>query len=158
MKIEEIMTRSPRACRETDTLDCACHVMWDNDCGVVPVVDGGSRVVGMITDRDICMASFFQGRLLHQIPISAAMSRAVCSIVADDTVEAAEELMSRHQVRRLPVTDGEGRLVGILSLNDIAREAARERNEKIKRVSETGVAETVAAVGARHHGGAPLRT
>jgi CBS domain-containing protein len=150
MRIEEIMTREPRSCGPKDTVENACRVMWDCDCGVVPIVDADKKVIGMLTDRDVCMAAYLQGKTLREIPVSAAMSKAVCSLRQDETVEKAEQVMSSAQVRRLPVTDAGGRLVGILSINDIARTAARGG----ARVSEAGVAETLAAVGEPHHEGA----
>jgi CBS domain-containing protein len=95
-------------------------MMWDHDCGCIPIRDG-DHVVGMITDRDICMAAHFKGKPIRDIRIEEAMSRDVAVCRPGDPLETAEAIMMRAQVRRLPVTDASGRLVGILSLNDIAR-------------------------------------
>jgi CBS domain-containing protein len=133
MKVEELMTASVKACRLDDSLNTAAQIMWDNDCGCVPVVDPADYVVGMLTDRDVCMAAYIQGRPLREIRVSSAMSRGVFTCKLDDTVAAAEEVMRMHQIRRLPVVDERGCLVGILSLNDIACEAERERSLKGKR-------------------------
>lgn len=79
----------------------------------------------MITDRDICIAAYTQNQLLHQIPVSTIAMKPVVSVRMDDPAQVAERLMEEHQVRRVAVVDGEGRLVGVLSLNDLARAAGR---------------------------------
>ena len=147
MKVEQLMARSVRACRPDDTLNTAAEIMWENDCGCVPVVDVGNHVVGMVTDRDVCMAAYIQGRRLNEMRVSSAMSREVFSCKFDDAIAAAEEVLRVHAVRRLPVVDESGVLVGILSMNDIACEAERERRQKGKRqITSDEVAMTLGAV------------
>jgi CBS domain-containing protein len=149
MKVEQLMTRTVKACSPDDTLNRAAQLMWEGDCGCLPVVstDGDGRVIGVITDRDICMAAYTQGRRLSEIPVASAMAREVIACRPSDGVSQAEALMRDHQVRRLPVVDGAGRLVGILSLNDIAREAQREATGAgRKEVTQADVAETLAQV------------
>jgi len=90
--------------------------MWDHDCGCVPVVDEFNTIQGMITDRDVCMAALMQGRSLSEIPIGSAMSRAIDGCSPSDDVEKATELMRVRRVRRVPVLDAEGRVLGVLSL------------------------------------------
>jgi CBS-domain-containing membrane protein len=80
----------------------------------------------MITDRDICMAAYTQGKPLQEIRVQSAMSKDVVSCKSTDSLEQAEELMRRNKVRRLPVVDAEKRLVGLLSLHDVARAALSE--------------------------------
>jgi CBS domain-containing protein len=151
MKVEEIMTRDVKTCRLQDTLNAAACLLWEADCGCAPVVDAESRVIGMITDRDICMSAYFRDRPLSTLLVSDAMSVQVFSCVPGDSVEQAEQTMRERQVRRLPVTDESGRIVGILSLNDIAREAENGRiGRKRKSVKPTAVAATLAAVGEPH--------
>ncbi len=123
VRVAEVMTRNPRTCGPGDTLHRAAQIMWETDCGCVPVVDGDGRVHAMITDRDICMAALTQGRHLGEISVSSAASKGVIAAREGDSLEMAEELMKRHQIRRLPVTDAEGRLLGILSMGDLARHA-----------------------------------
>src|SRR5438046_1875104 len=77
MKVEEIMSVDLETCRLEDTLNRPAQIMWEHDCGVVPVVDGEARVVGIITDRDICIAAYTQGRPLSEIPVSSACSQNV---------------------------------------------------------------------------------
>jgi CBS domain-containing protein len=142
MRIEQIMSQPAITCRQDETLGTAAGLMWDHDCGVVPVVDDGGAVVGMLTDRDISMAAYTQGKPLHAIPVSAAMAKRVFSCHPDETVEAAERLMAEKQVRRVPVVDADGRPVGLLSLNDLARHGASARGDAAQRE----VAETLASI------------
>lgn len=148
MKVRELMTTDVRACSQYDTLNKAAQIMWENDCGAVPVVDEDLRVIGMVTDRDICMAAYTQGVLLTDSRAERAMARGAYTCAPGDEVAAAEKLMRERQVRRLPVTDGDGRLVGIISLNDIARRADRERASKSKRrqVKDAEIVETLGAI------------
>ena len=147
MYVKDIMTKDVKTCWRHDSLNDAAKLFWDHDCGCSPVVDEEQKVVGMLTDRDLCMAAYFKGKPLGEIPVDATMSRQVCTCKADDTLVAAEKLMRSRKVRRLPVTDAAGRIVGIISLNDIALEAARERTQQGRReLSDAEVSETLAAV------------
>jgi CBS domain-containing protein len=146
MNIGQLMTHNVRACSSEDTLDTVAQIMWDNDCGCVPVVDAQRRVVGIITDRDVCMAAYTQGASLRALRVSGAMSKEVFSCKPEDTLAAAEELMRAKQIRRLPVADADGLLVGIVSLNDIAREAEHERSQAKREVTTDEVGLTLAAI------------
>ncbi len=148
MKVEELMTADVGACRPFDTVDRSAKVMWERDCGAVPVVDQEGRVIAMLTDRDICMAALTQGRPLGGIHVSSAMSRRLWSCRPKDEVKDAEKLMRAHQVRRLPVVDAEGKLVGLLSISDLARVAvsAKATRAKKKPVAAADVGETLGAI------------
>jgi CBS domain-containing protein len=124
MTLEQLMTRDLSACSPNDTLDCAARIMWERDCGVVPIVVSG-RAVGVITDRDICMAAYTQGKRLSDIPVSTVAMKSVVSARRQDSPETAEQLMRKYQVRRLLVTDEDGRLLGLVSLGDLARVSSR---------------------------------
>lgn len=126
MKIENVMTRGVKTCRPEDTLARAAQIFWDLDCGVVPVVDGENRVVGMLTDRDVCMAAWFGGRPLDALCVADAMADRVYVCRTDDSIASASSMMRAKRVRRLPVLDEAGRLAGIVSLNDLVRHAARD--------------------------------
>jgi CBS domain-containing protein len=143
MRVDRLMSQPAITCGESDTLNAAAHLMWTHDCGVIPVVNQSGRLVGIVTDRDLCMATYTQGRLLHWIPVSAVMTKHVCSCHAADSVKDAEALMSEKQVRRLPVIDEDGRPVGVLSLGDIARHAAARRG---RRRAQRAVAKALAAI------------
>jgi CBS domain-containing protein len=145
MKVQEIMSTRLETCRPEDTLERAAQIMWDCDCGVVPVVGDDGKVVGMITDRDICMAAYTQGRPLGLMLVSSACSRSLRSCAPDDPIEEAEAIMAAAQVRRLPVIDGDGRLCGIVSLADFAHRV-RPGNGKPDGLSLDRVAATLAAI------------
>ena len=150
MKVEKLMTKSPAACSASDTLTEAARLMWENDCGCIPVVEGtgnggDARLVGMITDRDICMAAYSRGQRLDEIEVGNAMATDVYACRPGDTVEKAEATMRDAQIRRLPVID-DGCLVGILSLADIALVASRQQSSKRREVSEEEVGDTLASI------------
>jgi CBS domain-containing protein len=146
MKISQIMTTDVETCAPEDNLAAAACRMWDCDIGCLPVVDADGQVVGMVTDRDVCMAALTRGQPLHDIPVSVAMSQEVLSCAPDATLIEAEEIMRSGQVRRLPVIDSEACLVGIVSLNDLARLAEREIGRKNHDLGAQEVAATLAAV------------
>ena len=145
MKIKELMTRDVATCRTSDSTRDAAHLMWEKDCGVLPVVDEQQRLIGMMTDRDVCMAGYTTGRKLDQILVGDVMSRNVQSCSPDDSLDAAETFMKKRHVRRLPVVDSQSHVVGILSLNDLARGAV-EQDEADGGLSREEVAETLASV------------
>lgn len=149
MNVETIMTREVKTCRPSDTLDTPTRIMWENDCGCVPVVGDDRRVLGVITDRDICMAAWTQGGCLREMRVSGVFSKQPHTCDAHATLASAEQIMRDHQVRRLPVVDDKGRLVGLLSLNDIARSAADAGRKAgaAQTVTPNEVAETLAVVG-----------
>ncbi len=125
MKVEQIMNRDVKTCAPHDSLNKAAQIMWDEPCGVVPVVDDQLKPIGFLTDRDISMAAYTQGRPLVEMRAETAMARKLVCCRADDELESAAQLMRQNRSRRLPVVDGGGILVGLLTLDDLACEAAR---------------------------------
>lgn len=125
MKVEQLMNRDVKSCGPQDSLNKAAQIMWEEPCGAVPVVDGQRRPVGFLTDRDVCMAAYTQGRPLEEIRVETAMARNLVSCTVEDELSSAAHLMERNRTRRLPVIDRNGILVGLLSLDDLACEAAR---------------------------------
>lgn len=146
MYVSKLMTQTVHSCSVEDNLERAASKMWNHDLGCLPVVDKGGQVVGMITDRDICMAAYSQGLALRSIPVSSAMSQSVYSCMPDDPIQAAEEKMSSHQVRRLPVLNDDRKLIGLLALSDLAQEAEREIGFERKEISRQEVTDTLAAI------------
>lgn len=120
MKVSEIMTKKAVSIGSQEPVSAAAKLMWDCDCGAVPVIEN-DKVIGMITDRDICMSTFLNDRSPSGLRVAEAMSRQLYYCAPSDTVAFAEEIMRSKQIRRLPVLDDSRRLVGILSLADIAR-------------------------------------
>ena len=151
MRVKDIMSHPIVTCHDSGTLDHAARLMWEYDCGIIPVVDDDGHLAGVVTDRDVCMAAYTQGRTLASIPVTTAMSRQVIAVHADEPIEQIETLMREHEVRRLPVLDGENRPVGLVSMSDLARLAARARRSAVDR----GLVATLAAVSRpRTRGGA----
>lgn len=120
MKVQDAMIAGAKCCSPDDALSQAAQFMQQNDCGWVPVIDSDSRVVGVLTDRDICMAAYAQDEALSGIRVSSAMSHGVFGCRPSDDLLAAQRIMREHQVRRLPVANADGKLVGIVSFSDIA--------------------------------------
>ena len=133
MKIKDLMKTPTFTVHPTDNLNQAVKVMWDKRIGALPVIDEDSRIVGMLTDRDACMAAYTKGRALSEISVDSAMARQVHSCSADDDVGSALKSMRELGVRRLPVVDKRGHVEGILSVDDIARVAsARPSGNAVK--------------------------
>jgi CBS-domain-containing membrane protein len=119
-RVADVMSTKVASCHVDESMNDAAQIMWEQDCGSVPIVDDHSHVIGIITDRDVCMATYTQGKCLKDLPVSLACSGDVQTCRASDSLAHAEELMSNAQVRRLPVIDSHGALIGMVSLSDLA--------------------------------------
>jgi CBS domain-containing protein len=117
MNIREVMTPNPRSVSPNDSIQNAACIMRDEDAGSVPVVDNG-RAVGIVTDRDIVVRVVAEGGQLNR-PVRDIVTSALVSATPDMSTREAAELMSEHQIRRLPVVEND-RLVGIVSIGDLA--------------------------------------
>jgi CBS domain-containing protein len=149
MSVQDLMTRSVQSCRPDDTLDRAAQLMWENDCGSIPVCveDGMKRIIAVITDRDICMGAHIQGRALHEIKISDVIKDQklrVCKTT--DSVQQAESTMRQNRIRRLPVVDAQGELVGVLSLADLARAVGQSTKGGSPQVTDREVFSDLVAI------------
>lgn len=140
MIVAELMTEAVQTCAPTDTLQRAAQIMWERDCGAVPVVRDDGHVMGMITDRDICMAAFLRSQRLDECVVRDVMNAPAISCRPADPIEKAESAMREHRIRRVPVIDEGDRVTGILSLNDIVLATSRADNRRATRSGqETGV-------------------
>jgi predicted transcriptional regulator len=147
MKVGEVMTREVVRVRGDSSASDAAGLMWDRDCGALPVVDKEDRVIGMITDRDICMAAFTRGLALKDMRVDGVMSKRVFTCNPEDSISVLAELLSHQQIHRVPVVDSEGELVGIVSLNDLAQSYLQtEKSRKKDKVEARQVAGTLAAI------------
>lgn len=146
MKVKEIMTPNAKACTPTDTLAAAARFMWDNDCGILPVVKDGGKVVGLITDRDICMAAAINNRNLANIAVEDVISGKVYSASPDDDVRKALETMQERKVRRLPVVAADGTLDGMLSFNDLVLRAQEAKDKKAPDLADADVVKAYKAI------------
>jgi len=134
MKIEDVMTRRVVAARADTELAHVARLMWDNDCGAVPVVDAEDKVVGIVTDRDVCMAANFSGRALRELRAAGCMASELVTCRASDAVPAVARVMGEKRIRRVPVTDPAGRLIGLVSVGDLLNAAARAPAKEKKEI------------------------
>ncbi len=121
-KISEVMNTDVQTINADATIEEAAQQMRDGDFGVLPVI-GGEGLMGIITDRDIVVRAVAEGIGVNT-KVQDAMSEEVVCVNEDDSLEAAAQLMSDYQIRRLPVIDTDGQLMGIVSLGDFAVESA----------------------------------
>lgn len=133
MKVREVMSTPPVTCRTSSSLSDAAAAMWRNDCGALPVVDEHDTAVGMITDRDICIAVGTRAQRASEIPVQSVITGHLSYVRPDDDLATVFASMERDRVHRLPVLDEQAHVVGVVSLNDlvlragdVARDAALE--------------------------------
>jgi CBS domain-containing protein len=151
LRVQELMTTSPRACSMHDSANTAAGIMWEQDCGAVPVLGDDGRVVGILTDRDICMAAYFRGMPLASISVADIMTSDVCTCRAEDDLSQAERLMQERQINRLPVVEDGGILVGMLSLCDVTQGLKRAGGLRQQGRAGQELLETVAAIREPRH-------
>ena len=132
MKIREIMTADPICCLPEDKAQAVARIMKEHNIGSVPVVlDSQSRrLVGIITDRDLCCSIVAGGLDPKSTPIEKLISLEVVACREGENVDSCERLMQQHQIRRIPVVDGEGRLMGIVAQADLA---LKDKPEKVSK-------------------------
>jgi CBS domain-containing protein len=142
MKAKDIMTRKPKSVTPETTVRDAARLMKDEDVGVLPVVErtGSDRLIGIVTDRDIAIRHVAEGHDSSSCPVSEAMTSSVRTAREEDDIEAVMDLMGKEQVRRIPVVDERGGLVGIVAQADIVREARDDKKAErtIEKISDPG--------------------
>ena len=120
MNVRDLMTWEVRTCHPDTDLGRVAMMLWDQDCGIVPVTERGTnRLLGVVTDRDICMAAATKNRAPAAIAVSEILSGRPRSCFPDDALRTAMDVMAGAQLHRLPVVDAEGVLKGLLSINDL---------------------------------------
>lgn len=120
MKVKDVFNPRAKSCTPVASLDAVGRIMWESDCGAVPVVDAEGKAVGILTDRDLAMAMAAKNRGSSQILVRELTSGELFTCVPEDEVTEAIGKMRTHRVRRLAVVDGLGQLLGMLSLKDLA--------------------------------------
>ena len=130
MKVKELMTPDAKAIWLTESLADAARLMWENDCGVLPIIKDGRKVIGLITDRDVCMAAAMRDTHPSAISVEEVMTGQVYAVNPEDNLDQALRVMQQHQIRRVPVVTPEGELEGVLSMNDIVLHAAQHAGEE----------------------------
>lgn len=148
MNVQDIMTRDVRSCGPDINLAATAKMMWDADCGVLPVLNAEGEVLGMITDRDICMACATKNRAPSEITVREAFSGKTYRCKVSDDVHAVMDIMRREQVRRLPVVDEDGVLQGLISMNDFILLAGETKTGKAPAISCEDVASALKAISA----------
>jgi CBS domain-containing protein len=147
MKVKDIMSVPARFCSPRSDLREVALAMWQHDCGMLPIVDPATRrLTGVITDRDVCMALATTGARPEERTAGDVARRSVIAVEPDDDLDAALRAMADEKVRRLPVVDPAGDLVGVLSLNDVVRHGGTGRGRSAKRVPATEIVRTLAAI------------
>jgi CBS domain-containing protein len=138
MKVKEMMTRNPSVCTEETSLQEVARTMVGCDCGAVPVVRG-TTLAGMITDRDIVVRAVAEGRNPGSMTVRDCMTSPIVSVREDASLDECTDLMESNKVRRMPVVDASGALVGIVAQADVARHASRkDAGELVRDVSAPG--------------------
>lgn len=125
MKVKKIMTAEAGFCFSEESLSRAVEIMWQRDCGAVPVVDLEMKVVGMITDRDIAIAASFRNRKTSEISIGEVIGKRVFTCKETEETEDVLKKIRRARVKRIPVTNENGALVGIVSIADLILKAPK---------------------------------
>jgi CBS domain-containing protein len=120
MKCSDVMTKDPKTCAPTDFVQQAAQLMKSEDVGPIPIVGDNGKLEGLITDRDIVLKVVAEGRDPKTTKLSEVMTTDLISCTLDGDIEEMLDLMEDNQVRRMPVVDASGRLVGIVSQADIA--------------------------------------
>lgn len=146
MKVQDVMTEQVKFCWPDTDLAAAAAMMWENDCGVLPVVVDGGKAIGVITDRDIAIAVGTRNKIASDVPVKEVMSAQLYTASPEDDIHTALTLMRKEMVHRLPVVNNEGVLKGILSLNDVALQAVPADGKKTTELNYEDVASTLKAV------------
>lgn len=146
MKVRDIMKRDPCVSAPGNDLAKAGMQMAEADCGFLPVIGEEERVVGVITDRDVCLALARRDRRPSEVQVRLVMSGEVYTCRADDDIRRALRTMRERRVRRLPVVDDEGRLHGVLSLDDVVLEAQAIETEAFHGPLYADIAQTLKAI------------
>lgn len=146
MKVKEVMTPNAKAIWLTESLADAAQLMWENDCGVLPIIKDGRKVIGMITDRDICMAVAMRDWNPSGVSVEEVMTGQVFSVNTEDDIDQALQAMQEHKIRRLPVVNAEGELEGILSMNDVVLHASSAGDKASDSIAYEDVIKTFQAI------------
>jgi len=140
MRVKNMMTKDPKFCVPADTAQHAAGLMRDEHAGIVPVVESAQslRIVGVVTDRDLCMNVVAEGRDPRAVPVEECMTAKVVTCTSNDSVDRVTELMRENQIRRVPVVNEQHELLGIVALADVVERATpkvTQTHETLKKVS-----------------------
>ena len=143
MKVKDVMTRTPARCRSDTNLGAAVEIMWSRNCGILPIMNPEEKVIGVVTDRDLCIALGTRNRLAGDIAVWDVASGKVFACEPEDDIHAALAMMARSKVRRLPVINTAGKLEGILSMDDVVLHSESKVSGKTPQLSHDDVVDTL---------------
>ena len=146
MRVQDVMTKTVASCHSDANLAAAAALMWEHNCGLLPVVGDHGNITGVITDRDICIALGTRNQLASKVRVSEVAYRPAVFCNADDNIRSALKIMAKEKVRRLPVVNNEGTLVGLLSLDDVTLQARHHGDTDRPPVSFEDVMNTLRAI------------
>lgn len=129
MKVRDIMTQTAVTCGPETNVGTAVEMLWVHNCGMLPVVDANKGLIGIVTDRDICIALGTRNRLPGNLTVGEVATVPVFTCRPDDEIHEALGTMAEHQVHRLPVVDGNDVPLGVLSMDDILLHADQNKWE-----------------------------
>lgn len=146
MKVKEIMMGTPYTCRRDTNLGEATRLMWEGNCGFLPVLGNDGKVCGVVTDRDICIALGTRSKPAGDVSVGEVASSKVYSCSPDEEIHVALLTMRDAHVRRLPVIDADGKAVGVLSMDDILMHAEATSSGQVAELSAEEVVRTLRAI------------
>lgn len=126
MRVQDAMTRNPAACAPGTNLAAAAELMWKNDCGSLPVVDDSGKAIGIVTDRDMLIALGTRNGRPSEMTVAEVMTSPVFTCRPSDPIDTALAKMNARKIRRLAVATEDGKLAGMLTMNDVVRHADRK--------------------------------
>jgi len=149
--IKEVMARSPISCGKNETIQTVANQMFKANIGFLPVIDESKKVIGTITDRDVCLAISKGHKPVHELKVQDVMNKNAHFIRQEEDVSSALRLMRLNQVGRLPVVDTENHLEGVISLTRIARKI-KDSNEKaeLEYAGRENIINTLGAIAERN--------
>jgi len=151
MKVHDVMTEEVKFCGPETNLAAAAAIMWENDCGALPIVADNGKALGLITDRDIAIALGTRNTQAAEISVKEVISGQLFAASPEDDIHAALKLMRKEKVHRLAVINAQGKLEGILSLNDVALHAAHANGKGTPALNYEDVVSTLKAVSEHRH-------
>jgi CBS domain-containing protein len=143
MRVQDVMVGTPASCSVNTNLGAAIEILWNRNCGFLPVVDEEEKVIGVVTDRDLCIAMGTRNRLPGEMSVGDVLSPKLFYCKPEDDIHAALKIMSEKKVRRLPVVDTDRKLKGILAMDDIVLHAQSRKAVKFPELSADDILGTL---------------
>ena|SRR5689334_12156065 len=143
MRVQDVMVGTPAYCGANTNLGAAIETLWNRNCGFLPVVDEEEKVIGVVTDRDLCIAMGTRNKLAGELTVGEVLSPQLFYCKPEDEIHAALRIMGDKKVRRLPVVDNNRRLRGILALDDVVMHAQTSRAGKFPELTAEDILGTL---------------